>query len=412
MEPIKPTATLTGKIGDQHEPADGDAASGTIGGLPFHLTEEILCRISLLEEVRSATVCKSWAATISERLARPSPHLLALEVPLGPTRSTCSSSQRRRGAIFSLPIDQEESPAPVMPARLPAAFSHATGIELSGALPSGDFSFVEENRVVLVNPVTGTLQSIEMYGPRRRFEVEPQLRAAAGANALFVTECLGSISLLWCEEERWFEEKLLRPEVFMGYGGFVAYADGIFYAMDYNGFTYIVDRRGPLPWGLKKLGAPSILKQYSPIPYAHLLVSEGEVIFVGLVLAPQEPGCPKSIGGFEVYTLDLKVTRWVKVERLANDRALFVSEQSSFAVHASETPGCRGNCIYFVRELDEHSDSHSTWGVYSMEEQKVLFQRPVGGSPGKYKAARWFIPVVSASRARANSGKKRKFQML
>uniref|UniRef100_A0A8R7V306 F-box domain-containing protein n=1 Tax=Triticum urartu TaxID=4572 RepID=A0A8R7V306_TRIUA len=151
------------------EPADGDAASGTISGLPFHLTEEILCRISPLESVRLAAVCRSWAATVSERLARPTPHLLALKVLLGPTSSTCSTQQRRRGAIFSLLIDQEESPAPVMPARLPAAFSHATGdIELSGALPCGDFSFVEDNRVVLVNPVTGTLQSIEMYGPRQR----------------------------------------------------------------------------------------------------------------------------------------------------------------------------------------------------------------------------------------------------
>lgn len=74
----------------------------------------------------------------------------------------------------------------------------------------------------------------------------------------------------------------------------------------YNGFTYIVDRRGPLPWGLKRLRAPSILKQYSSIPgYTylhdtnnHLLVSEGEVMFVGMVLTAQEPGCPKSVGGF------------------------------------------------------------------------------------------------------------------
>lgn len=235
--------------------------------------------------MRLAAVCRSWAATVSERLARPTPHLLALEVPLGPTSSTCSSRQRRHGAIFSLPIDQEESPAPVMPARLPAALTHATDdIELSGALPCGDFSFADDNRVVLVNPVTGTLQSIEMYGPRRRFEEEPQLRPAAGAHALFVTECLGSISLLWCEEERWFEEKLLRPEVFRGCDAIrlAAYAGGIFYAMDYNGFTYIVDRRGPLPWGLKKLGAPSILKQYSPFPgYSYLRLRNAHLFAAG-----------------------------------------------------------------------------------------------------------------------------------
>lgn len=202
----------------------------------------------------------------------------------------------------------------------------------------------------------------------------------------------------------------------------MAYSGGIFYAMEFFGFTNTVDTRSPQPWRLMRLRAPSILRQYSPIgryrylQNCHLLQSEGEIMFVGPVLAPDEPRCPNTIGGFEVYKLDLGGPRWVKVERLADDRALFVSEQSSFAVRASETPRCRANCIYFVSELDEHSYSHNIWGVYSMEEQKVLFQRPIGGSQGKYKAARWFIPVVSASPACsvncANSGKKRKIQML
>lgn len=198
----------------------------------------------------------------------------------------------------------------------------------------------------------------------------------------------------------------------------VAYNGGIFYAMEFFGFIHTVDTRAPPPWRLTRLRVPSILEQYSPIcryrylRNSHLLESEGEIMFVGPVLAPDS----RSIGGFEVYKLDLEGSRWVKMQRLADDSALFVSDQSSFAVRASETPGCRSNCIYFVSELDEHSSSHSTWGVYSMEEQNVLFQRPVGGSPGKYRAARWFFPVVDALPARsgncANSGKKRKFQML
>ena len=99
MEPIKPTPTLTSKICIQHEPADGgDAASGTIGGLPFHLTEEILRCVSPLDSVRLATVCRSWAATISERLATPTPHLFALEV----------LHEHPRGAIFSVPADDNE----------------------------------------------------------------------------------------------------------------------------------------------------------------------------------------------------------------------------------------------------------------------------------------------------------------
>uniref|UniRef100_A0A8R7QNQ8 KIB1-4 beta-propeller domain-containing protein n=1 Tax=Triticum urartu TaxID=4572 RepID=A0A8R7QNQ8_TRIUA len=124
----------------------------------------------------------------------------------------------------------------------------------------------------------------------------------------------------------------------------------------------------------------------------HLLESDGSVLFVGPVLAPQEPTDLYTITGFEVYRLDVEEARWIKVERLAADRALFVSEQSSFTVRASEIPGCMSNCIYFVGEVDYYS--WVTWGVYSMEERKVLFQQPVGGSPGMYEAARWFLPAV------------------
>ncbi|KAM3207607.1 hypothetical protein ACQJBY_062697 [Aegilops geniculata] len=429
MEPIEPPATPSSKTLLQHEPADGgDAASGTIDGLPFHLTERILRCVSPLESAPFAAVCRSWAATVSERLATPTPHLFALEVLDGDEYFLdllfVPDLERIRGAIFSVPVDDEDSPAPVIPARLPAVVSHAEddNIKLSGALPCGGLSFSEDNRVVLVNPVTGAFQSIKMYPPRHTHLFPPTVRAAAGTDAFFVCQYFErTVCLRWREEE-WSEQNLLLPEEFTRSDAIdlVAYSGGIFYAMEFFGFTHTVDTRAPPPWRLTRLRAPSILEQYSPIcryrylRNSHLLESEGEVMFVGPVLTPDEPLCPKTIRGFEVYKLDLERSRWVKVERLADDRALFVSQQSSFSVRASETPGCRSNCIYFVSEFDE-TYIQDTWGVYSMEEQKVLFQGPVGGSPGKYKAARWFFPRAGASPARTNcaiSGKKRNFQML
>ncbi|KAM3207595.1 hypothetical protein ACQJBY_062690 [Aegilops geniculata] len=389
MEPIKPTPTLTSKICIQHEPADGgDAASGTIGDLPFHLTERILRCISPLESVRLATVCRSWAATISERLARPTPHLFALEV----------LHEHPRGAIFPVPVDDNEegSPAPFIPARLPAMGRRVEYFELCGASSSGNLSFVNGSLVLLFNPVTGASRSVEISASIAR--TGPKF--CTGAEAFFITEFRRGVSLWWWCADEWSERKLLLPEGFEIYHAIAlsAYSNGVLYALEFSGLVYTMDTRAPLPWGLTRLRAPSILKQYSPIvgyPFirnCHLLESEGEVMFVGPVFATKEPGCPKSIRGFEVYRLDVDGERWVKVERLAGERALFVSDQSSFAVNASETPGCRSNCIYFVGDLDE--SSFSTWGVYSMEERKVLFQRPVGGSPGKYKAARWFFPGV------------------
>ncbi|XP_037468057.1 uncharacterized protein LOC119340261 [Triticum dicoccoides] len=397
MEPIKPTATLTGKIRESAD--DGDAASGTIGSLPFHLTEKILGCISPLESVRFAAVCRSWAEIISERLARPTPHLFALEV----------LDEGLRGAIFSIPIDDggEDSPAPVVPARLPSTVSDAKHFELCGVLPSGRISFAYKSSLVLVNPATGAVRGIQTYAHRIMYPTEPMF--CSGAEAFFIGQSFGrNFSLWWCTEGEWSERKLLLPEDLKCADDIdlVAYSDGVFYAMQIFGSTYTIDTRAPMPWRLTRLSVPSIREQLGDrfIRNFHLLESEGEVMFVVRVLATQEPAYSNSFGGYEVYRLDVEGARWVKVERLAGDRALFVSGESSFAVRASETPGCMSNCIYFVVEVYECC--YVTWGVYSMEERKVLFQRHVGGSPGKYDAARWFLPGVMVPLA--HRGKKRK----
>uniref|UniRef100_M8BRE9 KIB1-4 beta-propeller domain-containing protein n=1 Tax=Aegilops tauschii TaxID=37682 RepID=M8BRE9_AEGTA len=232
MEPIKPTADLTSKVRIQHEPADsGDAANRTIGGLPYHLTEKILGCIRPLESMHLATICKSWAGTVSERLARPTPHLFALNKSKDPQWFQYllpPENKDHRGAIFSLPVDAEDPSSPVAPATCP-------------------------------------------------------------------------------------------------------------------------------PWSATQ----------------------------------------------KVYRLDVEGARWVKVERLAADRTLFVSEQSSFTLSASELLGCMSNCIYFVGEVD--SCCWVTWDVYSMEVRKVLFQHPIGGFPEKYDVARWFLPAFEMPLAHAHA---------
>ncbi|KQK19547.1 hypothetical protein BRADI_1g48965v3 [Brachypodium distachyon] len=401
MAPTKPAAKTAVKN------SDGDAAD-----IPLHLTEKILCGISPLESARYLTVCKSWASTIFSRLAKPCPHLLALQ-GLGPQPG---EAPRRRGSIFSLPIDGSKELNPVMRAKLPImkSHAHANHMKLSGALPNGCVSFAfpnadaaqggrspaRSNRVGLVNPVTGAAQSVEVYRKERLFGFQPKVRAAAGAEAFFVSEVSSDsekrIYLLWRPEgEQEWPARIRLPMASMRQHQFshstdamdlVAYADGAFYAMEFLGFTFVVDTRAPPPMRMARLNTRSILEQYTAISgtgflrSCHMLVSEGEVLFVG-----------------PVFRLDVEGERWVKVESLASDTALFVSEQSSFSVRASETPGCRSNCIYFLTELgDKYSNGTCNWGVYSMEEEKVLFQSSVG-SPGKYIAARWFLPRVGTA---------------
>ncbi|PNT76507.1 LOW QUALITY PROTEIN: hypothetical protein BRADI_1g48970v3 [Brachypodium distachyon] len=404
MEPTKPAA----KIAVQN--SDGDAAD-----IPLHVTEKILCSISPLESARFLTVCKSWASTIFSRLAKPIPHLFALEA----SAPRAGEQPRRRGSIFSLPIDGSKELNPVMPAKLPVMPSHAyaSHMRLSSALPSGCVSFDfpistllmaagrPSNHVALANPVTGAAQSVEVYRAASLFGFQPKVRAATGAEAFFVSELRSdgemSIFLVWRAEEWGPRIKLpmAMPSVPQQFSyctndiDLAAYADGVFYAMELLGFTFTVDTRAPPPMRIARLNARSILEKYTSIfgtgflRSCHMLASEGEVLFVGPVLDTPIKPCKfvdkdAAIGGFTVFRLDVEGARWVKVERLAGDRSLFVSEQSSYSVCASETPGCRSNCIYFVTDLGgNHSNGSCNWGVYSMEEEKVLFQSSVG-SPG------------------------------
>ena len=53
-----------------------------------------------------------------------------------------------------------------------------------------------------------------------------------------------------------------------------------------------------------------------------------------------------------VYKLELKGSRWVDIEDLGDDNALFLGDNSSICVAASKFVGCQPNCIYFTHDYD------------------------------------------------------------
>lgn len=56
--------------------------------------------------------------------------------------------------------------------------------------------------------------------------------------------------------------------------------------------------------------------------------------------------------GFDVFRMVWGGPRWEKVEELG-DGMLFIGQNSSLSLSASDFPGCIGNCIYFT---DDYSD--------------------------------------------------------
>lgn len=381
--------------------------------LPLHLTEKILCCISPLASARLATVCKSWAATVSGRLARPVPHLFIYLPPAGNTSD-------RRGLVVSVPLHGgggRAAPAVRIPSRVRLADTN--GLACIGAMPSGQLAFANwwwanDNRLVLVNPITGAKQSVDVGEPRR----DPVL--AAGDGDSFVSIGADQLMLCWRPGggEEWSKSTVgVAPAAHWAVNIVsAAFCNGCFYILDKDGNVSVIDVAAPPPLRMEKLPVASLLDQFAPpgpslagAANGHLLASDGEVLFVRPVLAIRDfrrattfcrhdTGELHSIVGFEVYRLDAKRGCWTKAKKLAaGDRTLFVSPGSAFAVRASETEGCRSNCIYFVSKAwhcsECNRDDGNTWGVYSMEDHEVLYEHAVTG-PGLCSGATWFLPSV------------------
>ncbi|RLN10024.1 uncharacterized protein C2845_PM11G18220 [Panicum miliaceum] len=410
MQPIRAKAAAMSSSGTDADNARSGKVSGeAVGGgpvveLPFHLTEKILYNISPLASARLATVCKSWAAAVSERLARPVPHLFVYLPP--------DNKSDRRGVVVSVPMDSGGPPAEVIPNRVRLADTN--GLRCVGATPSGCLAFANwcwwDTGVLLVNPITGARRGLEV----ERLCRDPVI-AAGGAADSFISIGTDKLVLWWRAGggEEWSKWTVAAPAAAHRTDGIMSVVNcsGRFYILDRDEQVSLIDATAPPPLLVEKLPVVSLREQFPTLATAtatgHLLESDGEVLFVRRVLASVEhrgvPFCHHditenlSIVGFEVYRLDVEGRRWTEVKKLVGDRALFVSPVSSFSVRLSETEGCRRNCIYFVDKKRYCSsclqDDGNTWGVYSMEDREVLSKYAVTG-PGPCSSATWFLPRV------------------
>lgn len=84
---------------------------------------------------------------------------------------------------------------------------------------------------------------------------------------------------------------------------------------------------------------------------------------------------------FEIFKLDCLKREWIEKKSLG-DMALFLGDNSTVAVLASNIPGCRSNCIYFTHDEDRQSTIEfggrgpHDLGVYDLESGIVDPQRP------------------------------------
>ena len=137
----------------------------------------------------------------------------------------------------------------------------------------------------------------------------------------------------------------------------------------YNDRFYGVDNDGTL-FSFKitesfnievKLVASSI--PYDIIGNTYLVESRGKLLMVVRYMEwfnIDEPEEGRETTDAYVYELDFDKQTWVENETLGDDVALFMGDNTSISVLASDFPGCKPNCIYFTHDTDMlRSDQHA-----------------------------------------------------
>ncbi|XP_057470225.1 F-box protein SKIP23-like [Actinidia eriantha] len=153
----------------------------------------------------------------------------------------------------------------------------------------------------------------------------------------------------------------------------VIYCNGLFYAVNKLGEITVCDVHGPSPRVSLICTPPQIGgdMQYVVSSSVELLLITRYLDFE--FVDYQFDNVYKTME-FRVYRLDLNGPKWERVMSLG-DKMLFLGENSSLALSATDFPGCKGNCIYYT---DDYSESNydgipgdNDLGVYDLEDGSI-----------------------------------------
>lgn len=145
----------------------------------------------------------------------------------------------------------------------------------------------------------------------------------------------------------------------------VIYHDGLFYAVNGAGRVAVCDVTGD---------SPKVSIIHTPWQHGgdvqYLVYCGEDLLFVSRILdleydvEPDQSEIVYKTMRFRVVRLNRSESRWEKVTSLG-DRALFVGENSSLCMIASDFPGCKANCIYFTDDYSE-ANYDGVWGDYDL----------------------------------------------
>ncbi|KAL5546238.1 hypothetical protein UlMin_005925 [Ulmus minor] len=102
---------------------------------------------------------------------------------------------------------------------------------------------------------------------------------------------------------------------------------------------------------------------------------------------------------FEVFKLNLDQTRWVKITCLGNT-SLFLGDNSSLSIVASNFKGCQDNCIYFTPdEATIVYGPHGPWdlGVYNLKSESFVWHYNIDLDviAKMNRSPIWLVPTIN-----------------
>ncbi|KAM7502036.1 hypothetical protein LguiB_000940 [Lonicera macranthoides] len=175
----------------------------------------------------------------------------------------------------------------------------------------------------------------------------------------------------------------------------VIYYKGLFYAVNKFGAIAVCDIRGTLP----KVSYINTPRQIGG-DMQYLVNYSDEVLLVTRYLELEfdvdhyQLDIIYNTTEFQLFRLNLNGPKWEIMTSL-NDKVLFVGENSSLALCASDFPGCEGNRIYYTDDYSEWNydgvNGDHDLGVYNIEDGSIealpCYPR------NSYSGRRWPPPI-------------------
>lgn len=384
--------------------------------LPPELVEFIANKIKIHKDyIRFRSVCLNWRFSIPK-----TPKHLPCQLPwlmLPPSRSHHHQSSSRRGFyslsdnkvhFFTLPevsitrrrcgssfgwlVMLDETPAMFLINPLTKAKLHLP--PLSSFPNVMNFTFYNIGKEYTLKTGEGDVYYCNLKEMRDSF-IKKVIFSASPSNksdyiALAILNQTGDLAFCKKGDQSW----KFMPDA-QSYCEDVIYHKGLFYAVNKFGSIVVCDLHGDSP----KVSFINTPRQLGG-DMQYLVSSVNELLLVTRYLElefdvdqHQLDILYKTIE-FRVFRLDLSGPKWEIVTRL-DDRALFVGENSSLVICASDFPGCKGNCIYYTDDYSEWNydgaNGDHDLGVYDLEDGSV--EALPCYPKNSYSGRRWPPPI-------------------